>query len=107
MNAEIGAKIEPEAADGGTPAAVPGGVLRFAGFEVDLDRGELRVGGAAVSLRPKTFALLAYLAGRPGRLLTKDELIEAVWPDVTVTDDSLVQCVSEASGRASGMTARA
>ena len=62
---------------------------------VDLDRGELRVGGAAVSLRPKTFALLAYLAGQPGRLLTKDELIEAVWPDVTVTDNSLVQCISE------------
>ena len=95
MNAEIGAKIEPEAADGDTPAAVPRGALRFAGFVVDLDRGELRVGGAAVSLRPKTFALLAYLAGRPGRLLTKDELIEAVWPDVTVTDNSLVQCVSE------------
>ena len=95
MNAEIGAKIEPEAADGETPAANPGGVLQFAGFEVDLGRGELRVGGAAVSLRPKTFALLAYLAGHPGRLLTKDELIEAVWPDVTVTDDSLVQCVSE------------
>ena len=95
MNAEIGAKIEPEAADGDTPVAVPRGALRYAGFVVDLDRGELRVGGTAVSLRPKTFALLAYLAGRPGRLLTKDELIDAVWPDVTVTDDSLVQCVSE------------
>jgi DNA-binding winged helix-turn-helix (wHTH) protein/TolB-like protein/Tfp pilus assembly protein PilF len=94
MNAEIGAKIEPETANG-APAAIPGGVLRFAGFDVDLGRGELRVGGASVSLRPKTFALLAYLAARPGRLLTKDELIEAVWPDVTVTDDSLVQCVSE------------
>ena len=55
----------------------------------------MRVGGAAVSLRPKTFALLAYLAGQPGRLLTKDELIEAVWPDVTVTDTSPVQCTSE------------
>ena len=87
MNAEIGTKTNQ--------AAVSGGVRRFAGFEVDLDRGELRVGGAPVSLRPKTFALLAYLAGHPGRLLTKDELIEAVWPDVTVTDDSLVQCVSE------------
>ncbi|MCK1516811.1 winged helix-turn-helix domain-containing protein [Bradyrhizobium sp. 190] len=95
MNAEIGAKTEPTAADGGTPVTIVGGVLRFAGFEVDLGRGELRVGGAPVSLRPKTFALLAYLAGHPGRLLTKDELIEAVWPDVTVTDDSLVQCVSE------------
>jgi DNA-binding winged helix-turn-helix (wHTH) protein/Tfp pilus assembly protein PilF/TolB-like protein len=91
MNAEIGAKTKPTAASGTNP----GGVLRFAGFDVDLGRGELRVGGAPVSLRPKTFALLAYLACHPGRLLTKDELIEAVWPDVTVTDDSLVQCVSE------------
>jgi DNA-binding winged helix-turn-helix (wHTH) protein/TolB-like protein/tetratricopeptide (TPR) repeat protein len=86
MNAEIGTKTTPTA---------PGGFKRFAGFEVDPARGELRVDGVPVSLRPKTFALLAYLAGRPGRLLTKDELIEAVWPDVTVTDDSLVQCVSE------------
>jgi DNA-binding winged helix-turn-helix (wHTH) protein/TolB-like protein/Tfp pilus assembly protein PilF len=95
MNAEISAKTKPTAADGDTPATVRHGVLHFAGFAVDHDRGELRVGGRAVSLRPKTFALLAYLAGRPRRLLTKDELIEAVWPDVTVTDDSLVQCVSE------------
>ncbi|UPJ46950.1 winged helix-turn-helix domain-containing protein [Bradyrhizobium sp. 200] len=95
MNAEIGANAKPTAADSDKPATVRRRVLRFAGFVVDLDRGELRVGGAAVSLRPKTFALLAYLAGHPGRLLTKDELIEAVWPDVTVTDDSLVQCVSE------------
>lgn len=95
MNAEIGAKTRPPAANGDTPATVARGSLRFAGFEVDLARGELRVRGAAAPLRPKTFALLAHLASRPGRLLTKDQLIEAVWPDVTVTDDSLVQCISE------------
>jgi DNA-binding winged helix-turn-helix (wHTH) protein/TolB-like protein/tetratricopeptide (TPR) repeat protein len=95
MNAEIGTKTKPTAVDGDMPAAAPRGVRRFADFEVDLDRGEMRVRGAAVSLRPKTFALLAYLAGHPGRLLTKDELIAAVWPDVNVTDDSLVQCISE------------
>ena len=86
MNAEIGTKTTP---------AAPGGVKRFADFEVDPARGELRVGGAPVSLRPKTFALLAHLAAHPGRLLSKDELIAAVWPDVTVSDDSLVQCISE------------
>ena len=95
MNAEIGTKTQPETGDGGRPATIPRGTLRYAGFAVDLDRGELRVGGAAASLRPKTFALLAYLVGHPGRLLSKDALIAAVWPDVTVTDDSLVQCVSE------------
>ncbi|SIT51016.1 conserved hypothetical protein [Paraburkholderia piptadeniae] len=72
-----------------------GGVLRYPGFEVDIDRGELRVDGRAVALRPKTFALLIYLAQHPGRLLARDELIEAVWRDVIVTDDSLVQCISE------------
>jgi DNA-binding winged helix-turn-helix (wHTH) protein/TolB-like protein len=95
MNTEIGTKTKPAAVGGDAPAAVSRGVLHFTGFEVDLDRGELRVAGAAVPLRPKTFALLAYLVSQPGRLLTKDELIEAVWPDVTVTDDSLVQCISE------------
>jgi DNA-binding winged helix-turn-helix (wHTH) protein/TolB-like protein/Tfp pilus assembly protein PilF len=95
MNAEIGTKSKPTAVDGDTAAAVPRGVRHFGGFEVDLDRGELRVRGTAVSLRPKSFALLAYLASQPGRLLTKDELMQAVWSDVTVTDDSLVQCISE------------
>ncbi|WP_369720368.1 winged helix-turn-helix domain-containing tetratricopeptide repeat protein [Bradyrhizobium sp. LLZ17] len=73
----------------------PRGALHFADFDIDLERGELRVRGTVVTLRPKSFALLVYLGRRPGRLLTKDELIEAVWPDVAVTDDSLVQCISE------------
>jgi DNA-binding winged helix-turn-helix (wHTH) protein/TolB-like protein/Flp pilus assembly protein TadD len=93
MNGEIGTK--DAGSTGGGAAAGPAGVLRFPGFDVDLARGELRVSGAAVALRPKSFALLAHLAGQPGRLLTKDELMAAVWPDVIVTDDSLVQCVSE------------
>jgi adenylate cyclase len=45
--------------------------------------------------RPKPHALLRYLVGRPGRLLSKDELIRAIWGPVVVTDDSLVQCVGE------------
>ncbi|TYL82853.1 winged helix-turn-helix domain-containing protein [Bradyrhizobium cytisi] len=95
MNAEIGTKTEPRAAGGDELGPIPRGVLRFADFDVDMDRGELRVGGSVIALRPKSFALLVYLARHPGRLLTKDELIEAVWPDVAVTDDSLVQCISE------------
>lgn len=71
------------------------GVVRFPGFVLDLGRGELRVDGQAVRLRPKTFALLALLARNPGRLLSKEALINAVWPDVVVSDDSLVQCVGE------------
>ena len=46
-------------------------------------------------LRPKTFAVLIYLCEQRGRLVAKDELIQAVWQDVCVTDDSLVQCIVE------------
>lgn len=95
MDAEIGTKTKPGAAGGDEPAPIPRRALHFADFDVDLERGELRVSGTVIALRPKSFALLVYLAGHPGRLLAKDELIEAVWPDVAVTDDSLVQCVSE------------
>lgn len=95
MNAEIGTKTKPGAAGDDEPAPISYGALHFADFDVDLDRGELRVSDTVIALRPKSFALLVYLARHPGRLLTKDELIEAVWPDVAVTDDSLVQCISE------------
>ncbi|MBH5398059.1 winged helix-turn-helix domain-containing protein [Bradyrhizobium sp. CNPSo 4010] len=99
MNAEIGTKTKPGRAGGdeSSPASRPPslGTLHFAGFDIDLERGELRVSGAPVALRPKSFALLVYLARHPGRLLSKDELTDAVWPNVAVTDDSLVQCISE------------
>ncbi|MEQ1804529.1 MAG: winged helix-turn-helix domain-containing protein [Burkholderiaceae bacterium] len=57
---------------------------------------ELRsASGVAVPLRPQTLAVLACLARRPGELVSKNELMRAVWPGVAVTDDSLVQCVTE------------
>ena len=95
MKAEIGTKTKPSAAGGNESIPIPRGALRFADFDIDLERGELCVRGTVIALRPKSFALLVYLGRHPGRLLTKDELIEAVWPDVAVTDDSLVQCISE------------
>jgi DNA-binding winged helix-turn-helix (wHTH) protein len=51
--------------------------------------------GRAIPLRPQAFDLLKYLLQNAGRLVTKDELMKAVWPGVFVTDDSLVQCVRE------------
>lgn len=71
-------------------------LLRFAGFELDPDRAELRrPGGEAIKLRPKTLDVLALLTANPGRVLSKQELMEAVWPDVHVGDDSLFQCIRE------------
>ena len=51
--------------------------------------------GSEVKLRPKVYETLKYLVEHPGRLIGKQELMQAVWPDAFVTDDSLVQCTLE------------
>ncbi|MCK1735439.1 winged helix-turn-helix domain-containing protein [Bradyrhizobium sp. 138] len=71
-------------------------MLRFAGFELDLQRAELRgVDGTPIKLRPKTFEMLRLFATSGGRVLSKQELMEAVWPNVHVGEDSLFQCIRE------------
>ena len=67
----------------------------FSGFVLDLQRGTLTQGGRAIPLRPKTFAVLAYFVDHPNRLISKEELIETIWPDSVVTDDSVTHCVLE------------
>lgn len=62
---------------------------------VDLDRGLVRVGGETISLRRKSFELLTFLTENAGRVVGKDELIEAVWPGVIVTEDSLTQAIRD------------
>jgi len=69
--------------------------VEFERFTLDLARGSLRVGGQEITPRPKTFAVLRYLAENAGRLVLKEEIHRAVWPDVAVTDDALVQCIRE------------
>ncbi|MDA9397448.1 tetratricopeptide repeat protein [Bradyrhizobium sp. CCBAU 45389] len=71
-------------------------MLRFAGFELDLPRAELRgADGTPIKLRPKTFEMLRLFATSGGRVLSKQELMEAVWPNVHVGEDSLFQCIRE------------
>jgi DNA-binding winged helix-turn-helix (wHTH) protein/Tfp pilus assembly protein PilF/TolB-like protein len=71
-------------------------VLRFAGFELDQQRAELcGADGVAIKLRPKTFEMLRLFATSGGRVLSKQELMEAVWPNVHVGEDSLFQCIRE------------
>ena len=66
------------------------------GIEIDFAAETLRdATHQAVPLRPQAFAVLRFLTENAGRVVTKDELMKAVWPGVAVTDDSLVQCVSE------------
>jgi len=69
--------------------------LKFGRYVLDLHRGCLLLDGREVTLRPKTFAVLHCLVTHPGQLMGKDELLEAVWPNLVVTDDTLVQSIGE------------
>ena len=61
-------------------------IYRFAGFELDLARVELRAEGRVRPLEPQVFALLALLVESRDRLVSRDEIIEKVWDGRVVTD---------------------
>src|SRR4029079_16341888 len=69
--------------------------LRFESFTLDLDRLSLVGPLGQMELRRKSFELRRYLIEHAGRALTKEEIIDSVWPDVTVSDESVTQCISE------------
>ncbi|HEV7550539.1 MAG TPA: tetratricopeptide repeat protein [Candidatus Angelobacter sp.] len=68
---------------------------QFGKFILDVTRGCVLKAGEEIKLRPKVYETLKYLVEHPGRLIGKQELMQAVWPDAFVTDDSLVQCTLE------------
>ena len=67
----------------------------FDDLTLDLARGSLLRAGVPVHLRPLSYGVLRYLAERRGRLVTKDELLDAVWEGRAVTDGALGKCVEE------------
>jgi adenylate cyclase len=69
--------------------------FEFSGHTLDLRRGRLQKAGADIDLRPKSLSLLVYLLENAGRVIGKDELVNAVWPNITVSDDSLTQCMKD------------
>ena len=70
------------------PPFDPGGrAVRLRAFEVDLDSGELRRDGRRVALQEKPFQLLAALLETPGKLVSREALRQALWPDVFVDFD--------------------
>src|SRR5260370_13042497 len=70
-------------------------MLQFEGYTLDIAGNALRAADREVALRRKSFELLRYLVENPERLVTKEELLKAIWPNVVVTDESLTKCVSE------------
>src|ERR1700730_7285583 len=71
----------------GSPA--PPQPYRFGSFELQPDQRRLLKDGATILLRPRAFDLLAALVDRAGRLVTKDELLDQVWPKMVVEEAAL------------------
>src|SRR6202171_1321684 len=69
------------------PAAY--GKLKFGPFELLIGERLLRRDGVALPLGSRALDILIDLAGRPGEVIAKQELIDHVWPDVTVEEGSL------------------
>ena len=67
----------------------------FAPFRLDLDNACLWREAQMVALKPKTFAVLQYLVEHAGRLVTKEELFDAVWPNTAVGDAVLKVCIGD------------
>jgi len=72
---------------------------RFANCEIDTERHEFGVGGELVRLEPQVFDLLALLVQHPGRLVSRDELVEAVW-DGRIVSESTISARINAARRA-------
>ncbi len=71
-------------------------ILNFSTNYFDIGTGLLKNDvGAEVHLRKQSADVLSVLAAHAGTLVNKKTLIDAVWPDVVTTDDSLVQCIAD------------
>ncbi len=67
----------------------------FPPFALDSVNECLWHGSESIKVRPKAFAVLSYLIDRPAQLVTKEELLQAVWPDTFVSDAVLKVTISE------------
>ena len=70
-------------------------IYRVADVEIDRVRAVVRRKGVVVPLRPKTYRVFLFLLDHNDRLVAKEDLIEAVWDGLAVSDDVLVRCIAE------------
>jgi predicted ATPase/DNA-binding winged helix-turn-helix (wHTH) protein len=82
-------------ADPQVPQVNPASAITFVPFRLDLRAGRLLHGSEPVPLRPKTWSVLQYLAERPGVLVSKNDLLDAVWTDLAVTESVLSKSIGE------------
>ena len=75
-------------------AALP--IYRFGGFTLDNHRGVLlSPDGQEIALRPKALQLLRLLVENAGEVIDRDRIMRSVWPEVTIGDDGITQCVRD------------
>jgi TolB-like protein/DNA-binding winged helix-turn-helix (wHTH) protein len=67
----------------------------FLEFTLDVVSERLLRGATELKLRPKSFQTLRHLVENHGRLISRDELMQAVWGDVAVTDESITKCIAD------------
>jgi len=76
-------------------ASKPRRLLLFPPFRLDPVNAQFWRGDQPIGVRPKTFGVLQYLVDHAGQLVTKAMLLDAVWPDLAVSDTMPATCVAE------------
>jgi len=74
---------------------VPPEQFRFGDFIVDITRGTLMRDKEEVPLRKQAYEMLLILVTHQGELVSKDHLMEAIWGETVVTENSITQCLKE------------
>ncbi len=67
---------------------------QFSGFVLDTDSYVLSTGSGQIAVEPQVFSLLQFLIENRDRVVSKDELIGAVWDGRSVSDAALTSCVN-------------
>jgi DNA-binding winged helix-turn-helix (wHTH) protein len=65
----------------------------FHDYVLDMARRELRGAAGPLSLEPKAYQVLGYLVQHRDRVVTREELLEQVWPGVCVDDSAVARCI--------------
>ena len=68
----------------------------FGDFQIDIARGELRRSGSVVPIEPQVLDLIAFLASHPGRVVSRDEIIDGVWGGRIVSDSAISSRINSA-----------
>jgi DNA-binding response OmpR family regulator len=97
---ELMARVRAGVRRRAVPAAQPPAVLFRGALRIEIDRRRAVVGATEISLRPKEYGLLLTLALEPGRVFSRQELLDAVWgPDVIVDERTVDVHISWLRGK--------